>query len=173
MSQEANKSRTADNQARAYAKYLRTSPQKLNIVAAMIRGKTAEKALIDLEFCRRRIAKDVKKVLASAVANAENNLNLDVDRLVVSEASVGKTMSMKRFHARGRGRAARVEKPFSNLTIIVTEENDAMIAARKAKLEAKRTKGHARNIAALEKKNGAAAATKKPAAKKAAVKKEA
>jgi len=162
MSQEANKPRTADNQARAYAKYIRTSPQKLGIVAALIRGKTAEKALIDLDFCRRRIAKDVKKVLASAVANAENNLSLDVDRLVVTEASVGKTMSMKRFHARGRGRAARVEKPFSNLTIIVTEESDAMIAARKAKIEEKKN----------AKRKGASAETK-PAAKKSAAKKEA
>jgi len=166
MSQEQNKSRTADNQARAYGKYLRVSPQKLNIVAAMIRGKTAEKALIDLDFCRRRIAQDVKKVLASAVANAENNFNLDVDRLVVTEASVNRTMIMKRFMARGRGKAARVEKPFSNLTIIVTEESDAMIAARKAKLEEK--KNAKRKTAA-----GAATETKKPAAKKAAAKKEA
>jgi len=166
MSQEQNKSRTADNQARAYGKYLRVSPQKLNIVAAMIRGKTAEKALVDLDFCRRRIAQDVKKVLASAVANAENNYNLNVDRLVVTEASVNRTMYMKRFMARGRGKAARVEKPFSNITIIVTEESDAMIAARKAKLEEKRN-GKRKGAA------GAATETKKPAAKEAAAKKEA
>lgn len=147
MSKQANPPRTADNEARAYAKYLRTSPQKLNIVAAMIRGKSAAKALVDLEFSRRRIALEVKKVLMSAVANAENNQNLDVDRLVVAEASVGKTMSMKRFHARGRGRSARVEKPFSNLTIIVREESDE----DKAKKQAKNEKKAAMKAAAQEK----------------------
>lgn len=140
MSKQANAPRTADNEARAYAKYLRTSPQKLNIVASMIRGKTAEKALVDLEFSKRRIAQEVKKVLQSAVANAENNQNLDVDRLVVAEASVGRTMSMKRFRARGRGRSARVEKPFSNLTIIVREESDEDKAKKQAKKELKAAK---------------------------------
>lgn len=158
MSKEANKPRTADNEARAYAKYLRTSPQKLNIVAAMIRGKSAGKALIDLQFSKRRIALEVKKVLQSAVANAENNQNLDVDRLVVAEASVGKTMSMKRFHARGRGRAARVEKPFSNLTIIVREESDEDKAQKQAKKEIKAAK----KAASLEK---SAATAKKATAK--------
>ncbi len=121
MSKPANEPKQAKNEARAYAKFLRTSPRKLNLVAAMIRGKSAEKALIDLTFSQRRIAKDVQKVLKAAVTNAENNHNLDVDRLVVAEASVGRTMSMKRFHARGRGRASRVEKPFSRLTIVVRE----------------------------------------------------
>lgn len=121
MGQAANERRVADNEARAYAKYIRVSPQKLNLVAQLIRGKKAEKALIDLDFSQRRIAKDVKKVLMSAVANAENNHGLDIDRLVVSSATVGKSIVMKRFHARARGRSSRVEKLFSNLTIVVRE----------------------------------------------------
>ena len=109
----------------AYAKYLRTSPQKLNIVASMIRGKAADKAMVDLEFCNRRIAVEVRKVLASAIANAENNHNLDIDNLVVTRAVVGKTLTMKRFRARARGRAARIFKPMSNLTIVVAEQDQA------------------------------------------------
>jgi len=100
---------------------LRVSPQKLNLVAALIRGKKVSSALADLEFSRKRIAGDVRKCLQSAIANAENNHDLDVDDLVVSQAFVGKALVMKRFHARARGRAGRVEKPFSNLTIIVRE----------------------------------------------------
>ncbi|MBU6234927.1 MAG: 50S ribosomal protein L22 [Alphaproteobacteria bacterium] len=152
MSKEANQPKQAKNEARAYAKFLRTSPRKLNLVAGIIRGKSAEKAMIDLDFCNRRIAKDVKKVLKSALTNAENNHNLDVDRLVVAEASVGKTMTMKRFHARGRGKASRVEKPFSRLTIVVREQ---AAAEKKAKAE-----------------KPAAKAEKKPAAKKAAAPKK-
>lgn len=133
MSKPENKPRVAENEARAYAKFLRTSTQKLNLVADLIRGKSAEKALTDLDFCRRRIAKDVKKVLKSAVANAENNHNLDVDRLVVAEASVGKTLSMKRFHARGRGKASRVERPFSRLTVVVREQAPVEKAPKAAK----------------------------------------
>ncbi len=125
MGQQANESKTAENEARAYGKYLRTSPQKLNLVAQLIRGKNAGRALTDLEFSKRRIAQDVRKVLASAVANAENNHGLDVDRLVVAQATVGKTMTMKRFRARARGRAARIEKKFSNLTIVVREAEEA------------------------------------------------
>lgn len=122
MGKAANKRREADNEAKAYAKHLRTSPQKLNLVAQMIRGKNVEKALTDLEFSTRRIAGEVRKVLQSAVANAENNHGLDIDRLVVSTATVGKTMVMKRFKARARGRSSRIEKPFSNLTIVVREQ---------------------------------------------------
>lgn len=121
MGQASNDRRVNENEARAYTKYLRTTPRKLNLVAQMIRGKKAERALIDLDFCTRRIAKDVKKVLQSAVANAENNHGLDIDRLVVAEASVGKSLVMKRFHARARGRAGKVVKEFSNLTIVVRE----------------------------------------------------
>lgn len=110
-----------DNEAKAVGRMIRTSPQKLNLVAQQIRGKKAERALSDLTFSRRRIANDVKKVLESAIANAENNHNLDVDSLVVSEAYVGKNLVMKRFRARAKGRAARIIKPFSQLTIVVRE----------------------------------------------------
>ena len=110
-----------DNEAKAVARMLRVSPQKLNLVAGLIRGKKVSTALADLEFSRKRIAIDVRKCLESAIANAENNHDLDVDDLVVAQAFVGKALVMKRFHARARGRAGRVEKPFSNLTIIVRE----------------------------------------------------
>jgi large subunit ribosomal protein L22 len=110
-----------DNEAKAVARMLRVSPQKLNLLAQLIRGKPVETALADLEFSRKRIASTVKKALESAIANAENNHSLDVDDLVVAEAHVGKALVMKRFHARARGRAGRVEKPFSNLTIVVRE----------------------------------------------------
>jgi len=111
----------ADNEAKAVLRMIRVSPQKLNLVAGLIRGKKVSRALADLEFSRKRIAVDVRKCLESAIANAENNHDLDVDDLVVSQAFVGKALVMKRFHARARGRAGRVEKPFSNLTIIVRE----------------------------------------------------
>lgn len=124
MSQKANPKRTKANEAKAYGKYLKTSPQKLNLLAQMIRGKKASRAIVDLEFSKRRIAKEVRKVLLSAVSNAENNHNLDVDRLVVTSATVGRTLKMKRFHARGRGRAAGVEKKFSNITIVVGEAEE-------------------------------------------------
>lgn len=124
MGQQENKARVAENEARAYAKYIRTSPYKLNLVAQMIRGKKAERALVDLDFSRRRVAQEVKKVLQSAVANAENNHNLDVDRLYVAEAHVGKALVMKRFRARAKGRGARILKPFSRLTITVREQQD-------------------------------------------------
>ena len=117
--------RLEDNQARAVATQLRVSPQKLNLVAALIRGKKAEKAVTDLAFSRRRIAGDVKKVLESAIANAENNHGLDVDQLWVKEAFVGKGLVMKRWKARARGRIGRVKKPFSKLTVIVEEREEA------------------------------------------------
>jgi len=110
-----------DNEARAVTRTIRTSPQKLNDVAAMIRGKKASKALADLEFSQRRIAGTVKKTLESAIANAENNHDLDVDSLIVAEAYVGKSITMKRFRVRGRGRSSRILKPFSHLTIVVRE----------------------------------------------------
>ena len=110
-----------DNEAKAVGRMIRTSPQKLNLVAQLIRGKKAEQALNDLTFSRRRVAGEVKKVLQSAIANAENNHNLDVDSLIVSEAYVGKNLVMKRFRARAKGRAARILKPFSQLTIVVRE----------------------------------------------------
>ena len=110
-----------DNEAKAVGRMIRTSPQKLNLVAQLIRGKKAEQALNDLAFSRRRVAGEVKKVLQSAIANAENNHNLDVDNLVVAEAYVGKNLVMKRFRARAKGRAARILKPFSQVTIVVRE----------------------------------------------------
>ncbi len=100
---------------------IRTSPQKLNLVAALIRGKKADRALSDLTFSRRRVAGEVKKVLQSAIANAENNHNLDVDSLIVAEAYVGKNLIMKRFRARAKGRAARILKPFSQVTVVVRQ----------------------------------------------------
>lgn len=110
-----------ENEAKAVARMLRVSPQKLNLVAALIRGKKVDTALADLQFSRKRIAVEVKKCLESAIANAENNHDLDVDDLVVSQAFVGKALVLKRFHARARGRGARILKPFSNLTIVVRE----------------------------------------------------
>lgn len=113
--------RLQDNEAQAVARTIRVSPQKLNLVAAMIRGKKVDRALAELEFSRKRISDTVLKTLQSAIANAENNHDLDVDSLIVAEAYVGKSIVMKRFHARGRGRASRVEKPFAHLTIVVRE----------------------------------------------------
>ena len=110
-----------ETEAKAVARMIRVSPQKLNLLAQLIRGKKVETALADLEFSRKRIAIDVKKTLESAIANAENNHDLDVDDLVVAQAYVGKALVMKRFSPRARGRAGRIEKPFSNLTIIVRE----------------------------------------------------
>lgn len=111
----------ADNEAQAVTRNLRVSPQKLNLVAAMIRGKKVNTALADLTFSRKRIADDVKKTLESAVANAENNHDLDVDALVVKEAFVSKGLVMKRFSPRARGRVGQIQKPFANLTIVVRE----------------------------------------------------
>ena len=111
-----------DNEAKAIVRNLRISPQKLNLVAGMIRGKKVSQALADLEFSRKRIAIDVRKCVMSAVANAENNHGLDPDDLIVAEAYVGKNLVMKRFHARGRGRSAGIMKPFSQITVIVREQ---------------------------------------------------
>ena len=111
-------------EAMAKARAIRTSPRKLNLVAASIRGMAVGKALSELSFSKRRVAQDVKKVLMSAIANAENNHNLDVDRLVVAESYVGKAMIMKRFHPLAKGRAGKIIKAFSNLTIIVREKEE-------------------------------------------------
>ena len=114
----------ADNEAMAMARTLRTSPQKLNLLCQQIRGKPAEAALAELTFSKRRIAGAVKKVLQSAIANAENNHQLDVDRLYVAEASVGKAFVMKRFRPRAKGRAGRIEKPWSRLRVVVREHEE-------------------------------------------------
>ena len=121
MGKEKNPRRVADNEAFAKLRMLRTSPQKLNLVAAMIRGKKVETALADLAFSKKRIAQDVRKCLQSAIANAENNHDLDVDELIVAEAYVGKNLIMKRGQPRARGRFGRILKPFSELTIKVRQ----------------------------------------------------
>jgi large subunit ribosomal protein L22 len=128
MSKKARERSLADNEAKAVARSLRVSPQKLNLVAQLIRGKKVATALADLQFSRKRIAKDVRKCLESAIANAENNHDLDVDDLVVAEAHVGKGLVMKRFSPRARGRAGRIEKPFSHLTIVVRQVEAAAAA---------------------------------------------
>ena len=124
MSKAATPRRLADNEASAHSWAIRISPQKLNLVAQFIRGKRAGLALADLSFSKRRIAEDVKKVLQSAIANAENNHQLDVDQLIVAEAYVGKSIVMKRWSPRARGRVGHISKPFSNLTIIVREKRE-------------------------------------------------
>ena len=124
MAKSNNERRVAANQAMAVCNSLRTSPRKLNLVAQSIRGLNVEKAVAELSFSKKRIAKAALAVLQSAIANAENNHQLNIDKLYVSEAVVGKGLVMKRMHARGRGRGARVLKPFSNLTIVVTERGE-------------------------------------------------
>ena len=124
MSKQKTPRALKDNEAKAVARMLRVSPQKLNLLAQLIRGKRVDAALADLQFSRKRSAHDVKKALESAIANAENNHSLDVDDLVVAQAYVGKALVMKRFSPRARGRAGRIEKPFSNLTIIVREVHE-------------------------------------------------
>ncbi len=125
MGKAKGERRIADNAAKAVTRNIRVSPQKLNLVASAIRGKKVERALADLTFSRKRIAKDVKKTLESAIANAENNHGLDVDALVVAEAHVGKNLVMKRFQPRARGRVGRILKPFSQLTVIVREVEES------------------------------------------------
>jgi large subunit ribosomal protein L22 len=124
MSKKSAPRRGADNEARAVARMLRCSARKLNLVAQSIRGLDAQPALAHLTFNKRRIAKDVRKVLQAAIANAENNHQLDVDRLYIAEASVGRSFVMKRFHARARGRGAPIIKPWSNITVVVREREE-------------------------------------------------
>jgi len=121
MSKSANPRRLPDNEAKATIRMLRVSPQKLNLLAQLIRGKKVSAALADLEFSNKRISHEVRKALESAIANAENNHELDVDDLMVAQAYVGKDMVMKRFSPRARGRSGRIIKPFSNITIVVRE----------------------------------------------------
>ena len=126
MSKRARDRALSDSEAKAVARMLRVSPQKLNLVAGLIRGKKVASALADLQFSRKRIAKEVRKCLESAIANAENNHDLDVDDLVVAEAHVGKALVIKRFHPRGRGRMGRIFKPFAHLTIVVRQVEAAV-----------------------------------------------
>jgi len=160
MGKEARARVLADNQAIAIARNIRVSPRKLNLVAQQIRGKKVDRALNVLTFSQKRIASVVKKTLQSAIANAENNHDLDVDDLVVKEASVGKNLVMKRFHARARGNAGGIEKFFSQITIIVEEKRE-----EKEEAKAAPAKGKAKKAAA--KISGDKPAAKKPAAKKA------
>ncbi len=125
MGQLKNPSRRAEDQAMAKGRMIKTSPQKLNLVAQMIRGMKVERALNELEFSRKRVSREVKKVLESAIANAENNHDLDIDSLVVEEAFVGKNLVMKRFRPRARGRVGRIKKPFAEITIILREKEAA------------------------------------------------
>jgi large subunit ribosomal protein L22 len=140
MAKEKNPRRVGDNEARAKLRMIRISPIKLNLVAQLIRGKKVETALADLEFSHKRISGEVKKVLESAIANAENNHGLDIDSLIVSEAYVGKNFVMKRFRARARGRGARILKPFSELTIVVREQDEEVAPAPEKKTEKKSEK---------------------------------
>jgi large subunit ribosomal protein L22 len=121
MGKSARERSLSENEAKAVTRMIRVSPQKLNLVAQLIRGKKVASALADLEFSRKRIAKDVRKCLESAIANAENNHDLDVDDLIVAEAHVGKALVIKRFTPRGRGRVGGIFKPFANLTIVVRQ----------------------------------------------------
>jgi large subunit ribosomal protein L22 len=114
-----------ENEAKAITRLIRVSPQKLNLLAQLIRGKKVDRALADLTFSRKRVAKDVKKTLQSAIANAENNHDLDVDSLVVSEAYVGKNLVLKRIRARARGRAGRIDKPFAQMTVVVRQVEES------------------------------------------------
>jgi large subunit ribosomal protein L22 len=160
----------SENEARAVTRNLRVSPRKLNLVAGLIRGKKIDTALADLEFSRKRIAQDVRKCVMSAVANAENNHGLDVNDLVVSEAFVGKNLVMKRFAARGRGRASSILKPFSQITVIVRQTEEEK-EEKKAKKSAKAGKT-AKPAAAGKSEKGAkpAAKSKKPAKARTAAK---
>jgi large subunit ribosomal protein L22 len=152
MGKESRARVLKDHQAMAIGRNIRVSPRKLNLVAQTIRGKRVERALNELSFSPRRIAKDVKKILQSAIANAENNHDLDVDDLVVSEASVGKNLVMKRFHPRARGNSGGIEKFFSQITIIVEEKREEEPAKKEAKPAAKTSKGKAPAKAAAAKK---------------------
>jgi large subunit ribosomal protein L22 len=162
MGKESRARVLKDHQAMAIGRNIRVSPRKLNLVAQTIRGKRVERALNELSFSPKRIAKDVKKILQSAIANAENNHDLDVDDLVVSEASVGKNLVIKRFHPRARGNAGGIEKFFSQITIIVEEKREEEPAKVEAKADGK---------SAAKTSKGKAPA-KKPAAKKSATAKE-
>ena len=150
MGKPARKRVLSETQAKAIGRNIRTSPRKLNLVAQSIRGQKAEKALATLTFSPKRVARLVKKVLESAIANAENNHDLDVDDLVVTEASVGKNLTMKRFHARARGRGARIEKPFSQVTIVVEEKHEEVKAEAPKKAPKKAPAKSKRNAAKAE-----------------------
>ena len=141
MGKSSHERRLSDTEAQAVARSLRVSPQKLNLVAGMIRGKKVEQALAELEFSQKRIAGDVRKCVMSAVANAENNHSLDVNDLIVAEAYVGKNLIMKRFHARGRGRGSTIIKPFSQLTVVVRQVEQEKVEKKAAKKSSDKSDG--------------------------------
>jgi large subunit ribosomal protein L22 len=172
MGKESRARMLADHQAMAIGRNIRVSPRKLNLVAQQIRGKKVDRALNELTFSQKRIARDVKKVLQSAVANAENNHDLDVDDLVVREASVGKNLVMKRFHARARGNSGGIEKFFSQITIVVEEQREAEKKDKKAAPKAEDEGGASAKKASAKKSSGKKAPAKKPVAKKSAKAKE-
>jgi large subunit ribosomal protein L22 len=167
MGKESRARVLKDHQAMAIGRNIRVSPRKLNLVAQTIRGKRVDRALDELSFSPKRIAKDVKKILQSAIANAENNHDLDVDDLVVSQASVGKNLVMKRFHARARGNAGGIEKFFSQITIVVEEKREEEPAKAEAQADGKKADGKA-----VAKTSKGKAPANKPAAKKPARAKE-
>ena len=143
MSKPSNRRREADNEAKAVLRTVRVSPRKLDLVAATIRGKKAASAVNELTFSKKRIAQDVKKALNSAIANAENNHNLDVDDLIVAQAWTGKNLVLKRFHARGRGRGAGILKPFSEVTIVLREQKPEEKEVKKAAKKGGKREGKA------------------------------
>jgi len=167
MGKDARARVLADHQAMAIGRLIRISPRKLNLVAQMIRGKKAEAALNELTFSPKRVAGAVKKVLQSAIANAENNHDLDVDNLVVSQASVGKNLVMKRFHARARGRGAGIQKPFSQITIVVEEMKAKPEPAAEEKKPAAKKKSSGKKPAGKASAAKPAAKSKKAAPKSA------
>jgi large subunit ribosomal protein L22 len=168
MGKPKRERRLSDSEAQAVARNLRVSPRKLDLVAGLIRGKNVDTALADLEFSRKRIAQDVRKCVMSAVANAENNHGLDVNELVVSEAFVGKNLIMRRFAARGRGRASSIVKPFAQITVIVRqkteEETEAAEKKSKTKTTGKPAKGGKGNPAPAANKGGKAKSAAKETA---------
>src|SRR6476619_4948661 len=173
MGKEARARVLADNEAKAIGTNIRISPRKLNLVAQSIRGKSAEVALNELTFSQKRVAGQVKKVLQSAIANAENNHDLDVDDLFVKEASVGKNMVLKRFHARARGRGARIEKPFAQVTIVVEEKREKAPAKKAVPKGGTGGKGKRKRTDASKTENKKPVAKKAPAKKKSAIQKPA
>jgi large subunit ribosomal protein L22 len=168
MGKQSRARALADHQAMAVGRNFRVSPRKLNLVAQQIRGKKVDRALNELTFSEKRIAHDVKKVLQSAIANAENNHDLDVDDLVVREASVGKNLVMKRFHARARGNSGSIEKFFSQITIVVEEKREAEKKAAKPAAAKAKPAAEAKPAGKAKKSPANKPAAKKPAKRKAA-----
>jgi len=165
MAKTAKKSRCGENEAYARAKYIKGSERKLNLLAQLIRGKNVSRALIDLEFSSKRRSRDVRKVLEAAIANAENNHGLDVDRLFVKEATCGRALTLRRFRARGRGRSASVEKPFANIIIILAERAEEEVKSKKEDAKKAEAKKETPNKAEAKKVESKKETKPKPKAK--------